>query len=71
MIPDNISKDNILNALEEIHKEGIPDNRQSEKYLLLHNDFFYPPKYVISIANRFANGKELDSSEFSGGEIAE
>ena len=27
----------------------------------------YPPKLVISIANRYANGSELDSTKFSGG----
>jgi MoxR-like ATPase/predicted RNA-binding protein len=68
MIPNSISKEHILHAIEEINKDGIPEKRQSERYFLEYNDFLYPPKYVISIANRFANNKELDSKEFTGGE---
>ncbi|MEM3068196.1 MAG: hypothetical protein QXX91_06130 [Thermoplasmata archaeon] len=32
-----------------------------------YNGEFYPPKYIISIANKYVNGKELDPEEFSGG----
>lgn len=28
----------------------------------------YPSKYVISIANRYANGEELSSNKFGGGD---
>ena len=34
---------------------------------MVHNGNFYPPKLVISIANRFANKIELDSDSFVGG----
>src|SRR6266498_3054153 len=66
MIPNSISRENILQAIEEINDKGIPVNRQAEKYLLNYNDFLYPPKYVISVASRFASNKELDSKLFSG-----
>lgn len=39
----------------------------SKKFLLEYNCEFYLPKYVISVANKYANGKELDLQEFSGG----
>lgn len=67
MIPQNISKEAVLSSLEEIKKNGIPESRHSDKYFLLHDNFLYPPKYVLTIANKFVNSKELDSTEFSGG----
>ena len=67
MIPENISKESVLNALDDIRKDGIPQDRHSDKYYLLHDSFLYPPKYVLTIANKFVNSKELDSTEFSGG----
>jgi hypothetical protein len=48
--------------MEEVDEKGIPYNRQSEMYFLLHNNFLYPPKYILSIANLYANNVELDPS---------
>ncbi|MHA1333202.1 MAG: hypothetical protein ACTSPL_03905 [Candidatus Odinarchaeia archaeon] len=67
MIPKNIKKGHILKAMGEIKKSGIPKGRRSRKFLLEFEGKFYPPKYVISIANKYANGIELNPSEFSGG----
>lgn len=67
MIPKNIKKDHILKAMDEIEKTGVPRGRTSKKFLLEYNGRHYPPKYVISLANKYANGKELYPSEFSGG----
>jgi 5-methylcytosine-specific restriction protein A len=55
-------------ALVKIDREGYPDNRDSKKYVLIQGTKTYPPKYVLSIANHFANGEELDRTLFSGGE---
>jgi len=67
MIPKDISKLDVLNAIEEIDRNGIPNNRQSRKYHLLYNGKFYPPKLVISIANKYKNGFELAPNSFGGG----
>jgi len=67
MIPQNIKKEYILKALEEIDRTGVPEGRSSRKFVLGHEGKRYPPKYVLSLANKYANGKELDSEEFSGG----
>lgn len=67
MIPKNIKKEHIIKALEEIKKSGVPKGRESKRFLLEYNGKNYPPKYIISLANKYANGKELDSKEFSGG----
>jgi hypothetical protein len=67
MIPDNIKSNHILMALEEIDHSGVPVNRRSTKYQLFHHNNTYPPKYVISLANKYSNGYVLPPTEFSGG----
>lgn len=67
-IPKNISTDHILKALLQIDKFGIPGERLSTKYVLVFNNKRYPSKYVLSIANTFANDNELEPTQFSGGE---
>jgi Cdc6-like AAA superfamily ATPase len=67
MIPDNITKEHVLQAIAEINKEGIRKGRHSTTYDLLHNGKAYPPKLVISIANRYANGIELEGNQFPAG----
>jgi 5-methylcytosine-specific restriction protein B len=60
MIPENITKEHILSAITEIDKKGVPKGRHSSTYDLVYNGNSYPPKLVISIANRYANGEESD-----------
>jgi hypothetical protein len=67
MIPWNISRQHILAAMREIDTTGVPPGRESTKFTLVHNGKPYPPKYVISLANKFANREELKSSLFNGG----
>lgn len=67
MIPNNIEKNHIAQALAEIDKEGVRPGRHSSTYDLVHDGKRYPPKLVISIANKYANGEELDPSTFPGG----
>lgn len=67
-IPKNISKEHVFKAIERIESEGIPEKRESKRFSVLFNGKYYPPKYVISIANIYANGFEYSSSEFSGGD---
>jgi hypothetical protein len=70
MIPKNIKKEHILKAIQEIDRIGTPISRSSKKFTLDYNGRHYSPKYVISLANKFASGKELNPSEFSGGNEA-
>ena len=67
MIPKNIKKEHLEKAIAEIDKDGIRKGRHSSTYDLIHNGKSYPPKLVLSIANRYANGTELDSNDFGGG----
>lgn len=66
LIFKNISKEHILKAIKYVDDLGVPKEMESTKYELVYSDNLYPPKHVISIANKFANGRELSSSEFSG-----
>lgn len=67
MIPSNITREHIVRAAHQAEEHGIPLARGSSKYLLEYDGRYYPPKYVLSLANRYANGRELSPSEFSGG----
>jgi len=68
MIPNNITRENILQAIQEIDGREVPPSREQIKYSIVWNGKLYPPKYTISIANKYANGEELDPSTFSGGD---
>lgn len=67
MIPDNINRTHVLKALEEIERSGVPAGWDPPTYVLVYRGRKYPPKYVVALANRFANGAPLDPTEFSGG----
>lgn len=67
MIPKNITRENVLAALKRIDEHGVPKAKKATKFLLMHEGKDYPPKYAISLANKFANKRELMSDEFSGG----
>ena len=67
MIRKNIKKEHLEKAIAEIDKDGIRKGRHSSTYDLIHNGKTYPPKLVLSIANRYANGTELNSNDFEGG----
>ena len=67
MIPNNITKEHLEKAIGEIDRDGVRKGRHSSTYDLIHNGKSYPPKLVLSIANRYANGTELYSKDFEGG----
>jgi hypothetical protein len=66
-IPENITRKDLLQAIERIDREGISANAHSSTYDVIHEGKAYPPKLVVSWANEFANGEELDRASFAGG----
>lgn len=62
-----VSKQDVLSAIARIRVEGVPRNRRATKYHLVHEEFRYPPKYVLSLAVEKATGHPLEPHEFSGG----
>ena len=67
MIPDNIRQEHLISAIQEIDQNGVTKGRQSSTYDLIYKKKRYPPKLVVSLANIYANGEELDHNSFSGG----
>jgi len=65
MIPDGIEQSHLDMAVAEIRRNGIPPSRQSVHYDYVHSGKLYPPKYVISLASRYAFGEELQPTEFN------
>jgi hypothetical protein len=70
MIDKRIERQHIIDAINEIKSGNIPNTRNSTKYDLIFEGRVYPPKYVLSVAGRFATGVVMDSSDFSGGKEA-
>ena len=66
-VPSNLKKEHILKAIEQIENEGIEKGSQSSTYDLLYERKRYPPKLVVSWANKYANGEVLTRDLFSGG----
>ena len=67
-IPKNITREHVLRAMKEIERNGVPRRRNSRKFILSHEGKSFPPKYVVSLANKYANQVVLDSSKFLGGQ---
>ena len=67
MIPRNITAEHILKAVKEVKRDGVPAKHSAKKFGLLVDDGTYPPKYVVSLANKYANGERLGSTLFNGG----
>jgi hypothetical protein len=67
LIPSGIKSTHVIMAIQEIDSKGIPSGRESRKFNLIFEGRKYPPKYVLSLSNRYAEGKQLDPSQFGGG----
>ena len=67
MIPAEIKRAHILEALQRISREGVPPRRISRGYCLVKAGHHYPPKYTIALAHEIATGQFLSSNVFSGG----
>jgi hypothetical protein len=64
-IPSNDGREQIEKAIKEIIKDGVRSRRESRQWVLEYGGRHYPPKYVISLANRYSNGIELDAGDFT------
>ncbi len=68
MVPNNITREHVLEAFARIDQLEVPPGREATKFLVHHEGKYYPPKYTLGIANIYANGIELSSDDFSGGD---
>ncbi|SDC25844.1 MULTISPECIES: McrB family protein [Pedobacter] len=66
MIPKNITKEHVLQAIADIRENGLRyPLGKSSIYDLSYENKKYPPKHVIVIANEFANGELLAHDQFT------
>lgn len=63
-----VTRENVLAAIAEIDREGVPPRSVPTKFELRVGRKSYPPKYVLSIACKYATGEALSLKVFSGGE---
>jgi hypothetical protein len=54
---EDVLKEDVDKALDEIDRHGIPARRRSIGYCLEARGRHYPPKYVLSLACRLKTGK--------------
>lgn len=59
-IPNNIRREHIFQAMLKIKSEGVPAGRGPRAVALVYEGSHYPCKLLISWANLYANGEELD-----------
>lgn len=62
--PNNITREHFLSAMKRIDQEGVPKRAGIRDFSVQHADKKYPPKLLVSYANLFANGVELDRNKF-------
>lgn len=62
-----VTRTNVQRALNEIDRHGVPKNRRSTRFCLIHNGRHFPPKYVLALAVQHATGRSLKPDEHSGG----
>lgn len=67
MIPDDITREHVLEAMVRIDRQGVAPGRSGRTFRVLHRGRSYPPKLLISLAHDIAAGRPLPSSLFSGG----
>lgn len=66
MIPDNITKSHIIQAIHHINQKGLKYPFASYSvWDLVYQGKSYAPKYVIATANEFANHRFLEHNEFT------
>ena len=66
-IPD-VTREHVLAAVAEIARDGVPARSAPTKFALVVGRKTYPPKYVLSVAVKYAVGEALSLKDFSGGE---
>ncbi|HMR20073.1 MAG TPA: DUF3578 domain-containing protein [Sphingobacterium sp.] len=64
-VTSNITEADIHKAIQKINLSAIPPRRFYTKYYLVINGEKFPPKYVLSVAHKYANGEELGEDVFT------
>ncbi len=65
MIPKGLTSQHFQQAATYIDRNGVPSERNSVHYDLVIEKKRYPPKFIISLATKFATGKEYPAIDFN------
>ena len=65
MIPKGLTSQHFQQAAADIDRNGVPPERNSVHYDLVIENRRYPPKFIISLAIKFATGKEYPAGDFN------
>lgn len=65
MIPKGLTDKHFHQAAAQIDRDGVPSERNSVHYDLVIGEKRYPPKYIVSLATKFATGNEYPAGEFN------
>ena len=65
MIPKGLTQKHFEQAAAEIDRYGVPSERNSVHYDLVVAKKRYPPKYIVSLAVKFATGEAYPAAEFN------
>ena len=68
MIPKGLQYHHFNKLLRKLVSTVCQSQGNHTDMILLIDGKSYPPKYVISLAAKYATGTELESSQFSGGD---
>ena len=61
-----LKKQDVIDALKFIDKNGVPEHNTSVKYVLVSEDGKkYPPKYVVAVADHLANSADISTESFN------
>lgn len=61
-----LKKQDIIDALQFIDENGVPEHNIIVKYVLVSEDGKkYPPKYVVAVADYLANGTDISTDSFN------
>jgi 5-methylcytosine-specific restriction enzyme B len=66
-----MQREHVMQAIAEIDRSSIPSDARSTTYDLIHGARRYPPKYVFSLAAKYAGDREFPRTRFSGGDASQ
>jgi len=67
MIPPNVRKTHLDQAIRRVRRDGVPPRRRGRAYELVVDGASLPPKYVLAVAIELATGTHPSSDSFGGG----
>ena len=65
----NITKDDLIRAMERIDREGPGKFPASVRYDVVYNGTLYPPKQVVAYAAEFHLGRQVETKELGEGVV--